>query len=160
MALSLLVASWVVITSTCGAAGDGGCRLDGLLSSLLDSNNIHKRFCRDIQSTKMCTILFFVCLIRLNNFSTVLLSYYFFSHRLLGIVDLAALSSLVAPWVVITATYGANRHAMVVGLTIVWFRCWFTVISTSLKREWYFSIFVLSCLNNFSIVSLEYSFSH
>ena len=78
--LSSLVATWVVITTTCGANSDemSGCRMDDLLFAvLLLTEYIHPFYC-DIYITEMCMkILYIVC------YAWKLLYRYtcFFSHQ-------------------------------------------------------------------------------
>ena len=70
--LSSLVATWVVITTTCGANSDviSGCRLDDLLfAGLLLTEYLHPFYC-DIYITEMYMKILYICFVMLGNFST------------------------------------------------------------------------------------------
>ena len=66
--LSSLAATWVVITTTCGANSDviSGCRLDDLLFAvLLLTEHLHPFYC-DIYITEMCMKILYIVLLCLE----------------------------------------------------------------------------------------------
>ena len=111
-----------------------GCQYDDLLS-LLSINIIFTPVLLWYQY-RWNVYDIFVCLFyhASMNLSTILLQNFLFSNWKQGIVDMTALSSLVAPWIVITATWGAIGGAWVVGFTTFGFQCSISIIFTPVQR--------------------------
>ena len=89
------------------------------------------------------------CFIMLGYFLySIIIESFFFSHWKQRVVALTALSTLVAPWVVSTTNCGVTADGVMYRLDDPWFQCSFnmiftldfTVICTSLKCIWYFSL--------------------
>ena len=94
--LSSLVATWIVITTTCGANSDviSGCRLDDLLFAvLLLTEYLHPFYC-DIYITEMYMKIWYICFVMLGNFPIITLVS-FLTNR--SVDDFTVLSSPVAP---------------------------------------------------------------
>ena len=94
--LSSLVATWVVITTTCGANSDeiSGCRLDDLLFAvLLLTEYLHPFYC-DIYITEICMKILYIVLLCLE--TSLSLHLFLFSPKEASTIS-QFLSSPVAP---------------------------------------------------------------
>ena len=94
--LSSLVATWVAITTTCGANSDefSGCRLDDLLFAVLLLTEYSHPFYCDIYITEMCMKILYIVLLCLET-SLSLHLFLFLTKR--SVDDFTVLSSPVAP---------------------------------------------------------------
>ena len=79
--LSSLVATWVVITTTCGANSDeiSGCRLDDLLFAMFLLTEYLHPFYYDIYITEMCMKILYIVLLCLE--TSLSLHLFFFSPK-------------------------------------------------------------------------------
>ena len=76
------------------------CRLDDLLLSALNWQNIHTRLYWDSFLTEMYMVFLFYCA-WISSLSYIIIVLFFFSHWKQGVVELTAYSSLLASWFVV-----------------------------------------------------------
>ena len=136
--LSSLVATWVVITTTCGANSDeiSGCRLNDLLFAvLLLTEYLHPFYC-DIYITEMCMKILFIVLLCLE--TSLSLHLFLFSPK-----EASRISQFYRRrWHRVLAFDSVRCHRWrwgsvgVVGLTVFGLRCPINIIFTPVLL-WY-----------------------
>ena len=136
--LSSLVATWVVITTTCGANSDefSGCRLDDLLFAvLLLTEYLHPFYC-DIYITEMCMKILYIVLLCLK--TSLSLHLFLFSPK-----EASTISQFYRRrWHRVLALDSVRCHRWrwgsvgVVGLTVFGLRCPINIIFTPVLL-WY-----------------------
>ena len=130
--LSSLVATWVVIMTTCGANSDviSGCRLDDLLFAVLLLTEYLQPFYCDIYITEMCMKILYIVLLCLETYLSLHL--FLFSPK-----EASTISQFYRRrWHRVLASDSVRCHRWrwgsvgVVGLTVFGLRCPINIIFT------------------------------